>query len=195
MKRFGMILCNIGLVLAIVVLVSSMQSKTMAATAVRESILKDIQEEKMGNALAKVFPQADPAIIEEATKVMNDNQEFKEMSEKYMDEVTNAMLQERDISLPNLQEDMYKLLDENMDSVEKVLGLQISDTHKSYIKQEVGRLSDSVQVTLQNMVYNVALSGNSTKKQAVQLYLGLSNDMVKYWLVLLLFCLVQSLSL
>ncbi len=193
MKKFLTFILTIVISILICVLCVSVSIKEIVVNTISKEVVKKEVASEVTNAAKEIYPDIDYDTLEKIETSINNSGTVDEMTEKYFDNIVDAIVNDKDVTIPNTQEEIYDLIDQN-EAILKENNIELTEEQKQQISVELtedGKI-DKIYNNVSNKVIDNMSEGEVT---LVKTYSAVTNNSFKWIMVGLIIILTVLIAL
>lgn len=178
MKKFLTFILTIVISILICVLCVSVSIKEIVVNTISKEVVKKEVASEVTNTAKEIYPDMDYDTLEKIETSINNSSTVDEMTEKYFDNIVDAIVNDKEVTIPNTQQEIYDLIDQN-EAILKENNIELTEEQKQQISIELtedGKI-DKIYNNVSNKVIDNMSEGEVT---LVKTYSAVTNNSFKW---------------
>lgn len=168
MKKVITFILTILITFLVCVLCFSLCIKDVIINTLSEGVIKKEISSIMVDSIEKLYDDVDYDVIEKIETNVGNSYEITTITEKYFDSVLESLIYDKDVSLPNTNEEIVKLINEN-EYVLNEAGIEVSPSDKERIANAL-TIDGKFDKVYQNVVKSVKNNLSNEEVMLVRVY-------------------------
>ncbi len=178
MKKILTFILTIVISILICVLCVSVSIKEIVVNTISKEVVKKEVASEVTNTAKEIYPDMDYDTLEKIETSINNSSTVDEMTEKYFDNIVDAIVNDKEVTIPNTQQEIYDLIDQN-EAILKENNIELTEEQKQQISIELtedGKI-DKIYNNVSNKVIDNMSEGEVT---LVKTYSAVTNNSFKW---------------
>lgn len=192
MKHFISFIITLLISLLISALLISFSLKEVMINSLSAGIVKGEISNKIVSQTKEAYPEADFDTLNKIETSIGNSIEITDITEKYFDSITNFIINDEELVIPNIKEDIISLIEKN-ENILKENGIVITEEQKNMI---IDKLDDKkLESMYEKISVNVKEKLPEESKTLIKIYDKYTKPTFRYALIAIILFLILILAL
>lgn len=192
MKKFIHFLITIVISVLIIVLCFSFTLNEVVVNTLSKEVVSSKISDEVIDQLEDELNDINYEVSDELKESISNSSVITEITEKYLDGIVSAIINDDDVSLPNTQEDILKIINEN-ESILKENGINLNDEQKQTIASKLSQ-DERVSAVYESAVQSIKSELSSSEVTLINAYDSVTKPMFRWIIATVIIILILILA-
>lgn len=181
MKKFLIVILTFLITVFTCILCASFCAREIIINTLSKEVVKKEISSKVTYYVKEIYNDIDYDTLEKLETSIGNNENIDKITEKYFDNITDSIIKDNDIKLPNTKDELLDLINQNEYILEEN-GIEITNEEKKQIIDEL--TSDGkLDKIYENVVTSIKDDISDEEKDVIMLYNKITSNTFR-WIVL-----------
>uniref|UniRef100_UPI00402A62C8 hypothetical protein n=1 Tax=Thomasclavelia ramosa TaxID=1547 RepID=UPI00402A62C8 len=163
-------------------------AKEMVINVITDEAIDDAIAHRVMDIVFEEFPEANTYQLGNVQEAITKNPAIKKITLKYIDVMCSTIAKDEVFHSPNIDEEIKQLVDENMEVIEKYIGVKISESQRVEIYQKLNEQKADIEETLEQVTYSLVSDSyqNDIRSTLVKTFMAIDSVYFKLTCIVLI---------